>query len=71
MQNNKINLIGLSKTELSEAVAQIGAEKFRAKQLWNAIYAHGISDFSQMTTISKSGQALFAEHFVIERPSID
>jgi 23S rRNA (adenine2503-C2)-methyltransferase len=71
IRDHRTNLIGLSKDELASALTSVGAEKFRAKQVWQWMYAHGASDFSQMRTISKSQQAAFAEHFSIERPNVD
>lgn len=70
-ENGKINLIGLSRSELAQALADVGAEKFRAKQVWQWMYAHGAKDFSQMTSISKKQQEKFAEHFTIDRPNVD
>jgi 23S rRNA (adenine2503-C2)-methyltransferase len=67
----KPNLIGMSREELAAALASVGAEKFRAGQVWKWIYGQGVSDFARMTTIAKPQQRLFAEHFVIERPGID
>lgn len=69
--DNKINLIGLSREELAKALMDAGAEKFRAKQVWQWLYAHGVKDFSGMTSISKERQAIFKEHFIIERPGVD
>jgi len=70
-KDGKLNLVGLSREELTAALTGIGAEKFRAKQVWQWIYNKGIADFTQMHTIAKGQQALFNEHFVIERPTID
>ncbi len=68
---NKIRLIGLSRAELGEALGAIGAETFRAKQVWQWLYAHGVTDFARMSNIAKGQQATFAEHFNIERPDVD
>ena len=67
----KINLIGLSREELAQALTEVGAEKFRAKQVWQWLYAHGVKDFSQMTSISKVRQEEFREYFTIEYPETD
>ena len=40
----KIELLGLSKTELAEQVAALGEKPFRAKQLWQWLYYHGVTD---------------------------
>jgi 23S rRNA (adenine2503-C2)-methyltransferase len=69
--SGKLNLVGLSREELAAALQELGAEKFRAKQVWQWIYARGATEFSQMTTIAKTQQQHFAEHFTLERPGID
>jgi len=69
--DERTNLIGLSRDELAQALCAVGAEKFRARQVWLWMYNRGVTDFKRMTTIAKAQQALFAEHFVIERPAID
>jgi len=64
------NLIGLSYEELTQALNDLGLEKFRAKQIWSWIYHHGATDFTTMTTIAKPVQAKLAEHFTVARPTI-
>lgn len=64
------SLIGLDLGELTAAVASLDLKPYRAKQLWNWIYARGASDFEQMTNISKSARATLAEHFSVSRPTI-
>ena len=49
----KIELIGLSKQELQEALSAIGEKPFRAKQLWQWLYYFGGTDFSKMSNLSK------------------
>ena len=66
----KIELIGLSKEELAQAVADIGEKPFRAKQLWQWLYFHGEADFAKMSKLSKELRAKLAEHFTITRPKI-
>lgn len=68
--DGKRNLIGLTMEELTEAVVGIGMKPFRAKQLWVAIYSHGLMDFADMTTLAKPAQAQLAETFVVARPKI-
>lgn len=69
--DSKKNLIGMSREELADAVAATGAEKFRARQIWQWMYAQGAQDFSQMTSIAKGRQESLKEYFVIERPGVD
>ncbi|WP_428677273.1 23S rRNA (adenine(2503)-C(2))-methyltransferase RlmN [Reyranella sp.] len=64
------NLIGLSRDGLKTALAEAGLEPFRAAQIWQWIYWHGVTDFGRMTNIAKRARDRLADQFVIERPSI-
>jgi 23S rRNA (adenine2503-C2)-methyltransferase len=64
----RTNLVGLSREELVEAMASIGAPKFRANQLWQWIYNKGATEFDAMTSLSKTFRAELAERFVVRRP---
>jgi 23S rRNA (adenine2503-C2)-methyltransferase len=64
------NLVGLSRDELKGAMAEAGLEPFRARQVWQWIYWHGVTDFGRMTNIARKTQAKLDELFVIERPQI-
>jgi 23S rRNA (adenine2503-C2)-methyltransferase len=64
------NLVGLSRDELKAVLTQAGLEPFRARQVWQWIYWHGVTDFGLMTNIAKKTREQFAELFVIERPQI-
>jgi 23S rRNA (adenine2503-C2)-methyltransferase len=66
----KTNLIGLLKEELIAELEAIGEKSFRAKQIWNWIYAKGIKDFAQMSNIAKETQTKLAEKYFISRPEI-
>ncbi len=66
----KKELIGLSKDELSAEIEAIGEKDFRAKQLWQWIYFRGVTDFEQMTNLSKDLRGKLAENFTITRPKI-
>ena len=64
------NLIGLSRDGLKTALAEAGLEPFRAAQIWQWIYWHGVTDFGRMTNIAKRARDRLADQFMIERPSI-
>ncbi|MBL6618651.1 MAG: 23S rRNA (adenine(2503)-C(2))-methyltransferase RlmN [Reyranella sp.] len=64
------NLVGLSREALKATLTEAGLEPFRAKQVWQWIYWHGVRDFGRMTNIAKKTQARLDELFVIERPEI-
>jgi len=70
MTEHRIDLVGLSRTELKAEMDRIGEKAFRAKQLWQWIYHRGVRDFSEMTNISKPLQGKLAEHFHISRPEV-
>jgi 23S rRNA (adenine2503-C2)-methyltransferase len=65
-----VNLVGLSREELTEAMTSIGQPAFRARQLWNWIYHRGETDFAKMSNLSKDFRAALADHFVVRRPAI-
>jgi 23S rRNA (adenine2503-C2)-methyltransferase len=64
------DLIGLSRAEVTEALAGIGEKPFRTKQLWHWLYHHGERDFARMTTLSKGLRDRLPEHFTVGRPAI-
>jgi len=57
MGHRKINLKGLSLQELEEFVAQLGEKKYKARQLFKWIYAEGLTDFREMSDLSKNLRA--------------
>lgn len=68
--SSKASLVGVSRALMKEQLTALGIEGFRANQIWQAMYAKGATDFTQMTTIKKETQTLLAEHFSIARAGI-
>lgn len=72
--DGKVNLVGLTRPRLREALIAAGTPekqaKMRADQLWQWIYQRGEADFAAMTNLAKPYRATLAEHFVIERPEV-
>ncbi|MCP4393783.1 MAG: 23S rRNA (adenine(2503)-C(2))-methyltransferase RlmN [Alphaproteobacteria bacterium] len=68
--NNKLNLIGLSREELEKEMISIGEKKFRTKQLWHWLYFRGKINFSEMTTLSKELRNKLDENYTIKRPTV-
>ena len=62
------NLIGLTREELALELAALGAEKFRARQLWHWIYFRGAKTFGEMTTLAKSFREGLDAHYTLARP---
>jgi 23S rRNA (adenine2503-C2)-methyltransferase len=65
-----INLIGMSREELVATFAAMNEPRFRADQLFQWIYGRGVTDFDEMTNISKSLRTKLADRFVVARPNI-
>ena len=72
--DGRIDLVGLSRPAIREALEAAGLEpkqaKLRAKQLWHWIYNRGAIDFAKMTDIAKAQHPWLAERFVIGRPEV-
>jgi len=64
------SLVGLSRDDLKEVLVEAGLEPFRARQIFQWIYWHGVTDFALMTNIAKKTRERLAELFVIDRPGI-
>src|SRR5215475_5843324 len=64
------NLVGLSRDDLKGALVEAGLEPFRARQIWQWIYWHGVRDFAAMSNIAKKTRERLADQFVIERPAV-
>lgn len=62
------NLIGLTRDELELELAALGAEKFRARQLWHWIYFRGAKSFGEMTTLAKNFREGLDAHYTLARP---
>ncbi|WP_347834360.1 23S rRNA (adenine(2503)-C(2))-methyltransferase RlmN [uncultured Planktomarina sp.] len=74
LPDGPINLVGLTREALKEALIEAGSPekqvKMRLGQLWQWIYEKGVRDFEQMTNLSKDYRAFLAEHFVIAIPEV-
>jgi 23S rRNA (adenine2503-C2)-methyltransferase len=68
--DEKRNLAGLSRDQLAAELAALGEKPFRAKQLWHWIYHRGVTDFAEMTTLSKDFRARLAETHAVRRPEV-
>ena len=66
----KINLVGLSFGELEAKVMALGLPKFRAKQVWRWIWRHGLTNFDDMSDLSKPVRKLLGMQFSADRPAV-
>ena len=69
-EDGRISLIGLSREALTAEMAALGEKPFRARQLWQWIYARGATDFSAMTNLAKAFRGRLAERYTLDRPVV-
>jgi 23S rRNA (adenine2503-C2)-methyltransferase len=69
-----VNLIGLTRDGMREALIAAGTPEKQAKmrmaQIWQWIYVWGVRDFDAMTNLSKAYRAELKERFVIAVPEM-
>lgn len=66
----KVNLLGMSKDELSAFFVSLGEKPFRATQMMKWIYQFGVTDFFEMTNISKKLQHKLHEVACVVPPTV-
>jgi 23S rRNA (adenine2503-C2)-methyltransferase len=70
----KPSLVGLTRTELAEALGRAGVsereQRMRVSQLWHWIYHRGVTDFTEMTNVSKTLRAVLQDAFTLARPEV-
>ena len=64
------NLYGLTLDQLTSLMLEEGQTKFRAKQLFTWIYEKGVTDFDEMSDISKAFREVLKEKYCLEKPTI-
>ena len=64
------NLLDFDKKGLAAYFEKIGEKPFRAKQLLKWLYQVGVSDFDEMTDLSKSLRTYLKEHCTVTVPEI-
>jgi 23S rRNA (adenine2503-C2)-methyltransferase len=74
LPDGPVNLIGLTRPAMRDALISAGTPekqaKMRVSQIWQWIYVWGARDFEVMTNLAKPYRALLADHFVIEVPEV-
>jgi 23S rRNA (adenine2503-C2)-methyltransferase len=71
---DKPSLIGLSRDQLAGVLGELGVpeaqRKMRVQQLWHWIYLRGITDFAEMSSLSRELRAALPERFTLARPEV-
>ena len=74
LPDGPVNLIGLTRDGLRDALIAAGTPEKQAKmrvgQVWQWLYHWGVRDFALMTNLAKDYRALLADNFVISLPEI-
>ncbi len=72
--DGRTDLLGLSRAQIGELLAEAGLDskqaKLRSKQLFHWIYHRGVTDFDAMTDIAKAQRPFLAERFIVGRPDV-
>ncbi|MDB5663250.1 MAG: radical protein [Sphingomonas bacterium] len=73
-EDGRVDLLGLTREQLRQSLADAGLEpkqaKLRSKQLWHWIYNRGVTDFTLMSDIAKAQHPWLSERFVVSRPEV-
>ncbi len=73
-KTDRINLIGLTRDQLRDALIEAGTPEKQAKmrvgQIWTWLYHWGLRDFAGMTNLSKDLRQTLADRFTIEIPQV-
>jgi 23S rRNA (adenine2503-C2)-methyltransferase len=73
--DGRVDLVGLAKPAIAEALLAAGLvepkqARMRAKQIWGWIYNRGVTEFAQMSDLSKPLREGLEQHFVVGRPEV-
>jgi len=67
---SKINLLGMTRTQMEDFFVSIGEKKFRAAQVVKWIHQLGVDNFDEMSNVSKALRAKLAEIAEIRPPEV-
>src|SRR2546421_3193351 len=66
----RTNLLGLPRAGLETFVAQLGGQRFRARQLMNWMYKRGVGSFQDMTDLARDFRTLLSAQAEVRAPQI-
>jgi 23S rRNA (adenine2503-C2)-methyltransferase len=69
-ETEKINLLNLNRAALETFFQSHGEKPFRARQLLQWVHQRGVTDFDQMTDMSKTLREFLKQHCCIELPGV-
>ena len=69
--NNTCNLLDMTHDEIERLIARLGKETYRARQIMKWIYRSGVTDFDEMTNLSKGFRDEMKQLASISLPQIE
>ncbi len=66
----RLDLLGLTRGQLAERISSISDRRYRADQIFDHIYRHGIVDFGEMTDLSLDLRRALSEEFRVGLPVV-
>src|SRR5215212_8200802 len=66
----KTDLAGLELKELEDFVQSLGHKKFHARQIYQWIWKRGVTDFVEMTNLSRELRAALADKSIVSLPEV-
>ncbi len=75
MTDLKTNIIGLDREQINSLLIDASlikpSENFRVKQIWHWLYFHGVTDISEMTSLSMKFREDLKKIFKLKRPELN
>jgi 23S rRNA (adenine2503-C2)-methyltransferase len=68
---SRINLVGLLPSEMEDLAAELGASRYRGRQLATWIYRKGVLDLEAMSDLPKDFRAQLAERAEVRLPEVE
>jgi 23S rRNA (adenine2503-C2)-methyltransferase len=68
---SRVNLLGLLPSEMEQLAEDLGASRYRGRQLAAWLFKKGVSDWDEMTNLPKELRARLAESAAVERPQVN
>jgi 23S rRNA (adenine2503-C2)-methyltransferase len=56
--------------ELEQALADLGSPRFHARQIYQWVHKRGVTDFAQMSDLSRELRLKLAEHLILTTPDV-
>jgi 23S rRNA (adenine2503-C2)-methyltransferase len=70
LTTTRLDIGGLELRALEDAFSKLGHARFHARQVFQWIHKRGVTDFSQMSDLSRELRAHLAEHFEVLTPEL-